>query len=94
MINNNFQNLLNKDVSQGYFPLLYNYSYYYQANKYILNASNGNTRAICEICPKLTIKPPERCGSLYYLRTYFTPFSSIAIVDLEHVFVAGYFASL
>ena len=40
MINNNFQNWLNKDVSQGYFPLLYNYNYYYQANKYILNSKS------------------------------------------------------
>ena len=27
---------------------------------YLLKVNNGNTRTICEICLKLTIKTPER----------------------------------
>ena len=44
--------------------------------------SKVNTRTMCEICSKLTIKTPER----RYWR-YFTPCSSIFIVNFEHVIV-------
>ena len=32
----------------------------FPAGIYLLKVNNGNTRAICEICSKLTIKAPER----------------------------------
>ena len=31
------------------------------AGIYLFKFNNGNTRAMCEICSKLTIKTPERC---------------------------------
>ena len=30
------------------------------ADSYLLKVNNRNTRAMCEICSKLTIKTPER----------------------------------
>ena len=47
-----------------------------------------STRKRCEICLKLTIKTPmTSLWSLYFsLWTYFTPFSSIFIVDLVQIF--------
>ena len=47
------------------------------ANICLFEVINRNTRKRCEICSKLTIKTPER--------TYFTPFSSVSIIDLEQV---------
>ena len=44
----------------------------------MFKVSNRNTRKRCEICSKLTIKIPER-------KTYFTPFSSVSIVNVEQV---------
>ena len=32
----------------------------YPAGNYVFNVNNRNTRKKCEICPKLTIKIPER----------------------------------
>ena len=46
------------------------------AGNYMLKVNNRNTR--CEICSKLTTKIPER-------RTFFTPCSSISIVNFEQV---------
>ena len=40
------------------------------AGIYLLKVNNRNTRTRCEICPKLTIKTPER--------------SSVSIVNFEH----------
>ena len=42
--------------------------------------NNRNTRKESEMCSKLTIKTSERRQL-----TYFTPFSSVSIVDFEHV---------
>ena len=39
--------------------------------------NNRNTRTRCEICSKLTKKTPER--------RYFTPYSSVFIVNFEQV---------
>ena len=49
--------------------------------KYILRVCNRNTRKRCEICLKLVIKTLLYC----YLRTYFTPFTSISIVHFDQV---------
>ena len=38
---------------------------------YLFKVSNGNTRTMCEICSKLTIKTPERV--------------TVSIVDFEQV---------
>ena len=54
---------------------------------YLLKVNNINTRIRCEICSKLTIKTPER------RQTYFTPYSSVYIVNFEHV-TAGWELSL
>ena len=50
---------------------------------------------MCEICSKLTtIKTPERrqwrCSGVFIVMfwTYFTPFSSVPIVDFEQVIVS------
>ena len=64
------------------------------AGIYMLKVNNRNTRARCEICWKLTIKIPERrLASFWYIYcyiwTYFTPCSSISIVNFEHV-IAGW----
>ena len=39
-----------------------------------------NTRKRCEICTNLTIKTTEQCHW-----TYFTPFSTVSVVDFEQV---------
>ena len=44
------------------------------AGNYMFKVNNRNTRTRCEICSKLTIKTPE-------LWTYFTPCSSVSIVN-------------
>ena len=33
---------------------------YIPTNIYLLKVNNGNTRKMCEMCSKLTIKTPER----------------------------------
>ena len=50
------------------------------AGIYLLRVNNRNTRTRCEICPKLTIKTQEQ-----HQWTYFTPYSSVSIVNFEHV---------
>ena len=47
----------------------------------MFKVNNGNTRTRCEICSKLTIKTPER--------HYFTPYSSVFIVNLEQINTGG-----
>ena len=49
----------------------------------LLKVNNRNTRTKYEICSKTTIKTPERRW------TYFTPSSSVSIVNFEHV-IAGW----
>ena len=60
----------------------------FPAGIYLLNVNNRNTRTKCEICSKLTIKTPERRH-----RPYFTPCSSVSIVNFEHV-IAGWVAAI
>ena len=56
------------------------------AGNYLLKVKNWNTRTRYEICSKLTIKTPERRHWLYcWLWTYFTPCSSVSIVNFEQV---------
>ena len=43
----------------------------------MFKVNNRNTRTRCEICSKLTIKTPER--------RYFTPYSSVFIVNFEQI---------
>ena len=43
----------------------------------MFKVNNRSTRTRCEICSKLTIKTPER--------RYFTPYSSVFIVNFEQV---------
>ena len=47
-----------------------------RVNIYLLKVNNRNTRKRCEICSKLTIKPPERRQWLH---------SGVFIVKFEHV---------
>ena len=50
-----------------------------------------NTRRRCEKCSKLTIKTPERRQwHLYISHQYFTPFSSVSIVELKLVNVSWF----
>ena len=50
---------------------------------YMFNFKNRNTRTSCEICSKFTVKTLER---LYCkLWTYFTPCSSVFIVNIEQL---------
>ena len=56
----------------------------------MFKVNNRNTRTGCEICSKLTIKTPEqRQGvvlvSVLLFLTYFTPCSSVYIVNFELV---------
>ena len=46
------------------------------AGNYMFKVDNRNTRTRCEICPKLTIKTPER----RHWRC-----SGVFIVDFEHI---------
>ena len=67
------------------------------AGIYLLKVNNRNTRTRCEICSKLTIKIPDDANVLTasfwypycYLWIYFTPCSSVTIINLEHV-IAGW----
>ena len=61
-----------------------------QAYNYMFKVNNRNTRTRCETYPKLKIKIPERRQASFwclycYLRTYFTPCSSVSIVNFEQV---------
>ena len=47
----------------------------------MFKVNNRNTRTRCEICSKLTIKTPER--------RYFTPYSSVFIINLEQINTGG-----
>ena len=58
----------------------------FPAGIYLFKINNRNTRTRCEICLKLTIKTPERhpC-STHMFTPYFTPCSSVSIVNFEQV---------
>ena len=56
----------------------------------MFKVNNRNTRIRYEICSKLTIKTPERrhwrhSGVFIVNLTYFTPCSSVSIVNFERV---------
>ena len=53
---------------------------YTSAGNYMFQVNNRNTRTRREICSKLTIKYNK-----YNKITYFTPFSSVFIVNFEQV---------
>ena len=55
-----------------------------QAGSYLFKVKNGNTRASCEICLKLTVKIPKRCQN-DASGVYFTPCSSVSIVNFEQL---------
>ena len=67
----------------------------FPANIYLFKLCS---RKRCEICPNLTMKIPKQCQWLQlifscwcfycYLWTYFTPFSSLSIVDFGQVNVS------
>ena len=40
---------------------------WYPAGHYMFKVYNRNTRTRCEICSKLTIKPPERCWNFEHI---------------------------
>ena len=60
----------------------------YTAGIYLLKVNNRNSRTRCGICSELTIKTLER-RQWRQLWTYFTPCSSVSIVNFEHV-IAGW----
>ena len=52
---------------------------------YLFIVNNSNTRKRCEICSKLTIKPPQRRSTVFvvnfeHISYLFTPFSSVSTV--------------
>ena len=56
---------------------------------YLLKVKNGNTRIMCEICSKLTIKTPER-RNWRRSGVFIVNFEhSVFIVNFEHV-IAGW----
>ena len=46
----------------------------YPSKHLLVQSQQYNTRKSCELCSKVTIRTPER---------FFTPFSSVSIVDFE-----------
>ena len=54
------------------------------ASIYLFKVNNENSRAMCEICSKITIKTPER-HQWHQLWADFTPCSWVCIVDFEQV---------
>ena len=62
------------------------------ANICLFKFNNKNIRKRCETCSKLTMKRSERrltylipFDVLKYFWTYFTPFSTVSVVDFEQV---------
>ena len=71
----------------------------FPVNIYLFSVNNTNSRKMCEICSKLTIKTPERrqwhrCGVFIVNFEHATPFSSVSIVDFKqlHVSLTVFFA--
>ena len=58
----------------------------YPQGVYLFKVNNRNSRTRCKICSKLTTKAPER---RYWCEIYFTPRSSVFIVNFEYV-IAGW----
>ena len=62
---------------------------------YLVKLNNRNTRTRCEMCSKLTIKTSERRewrrSDVFVVNfwTYFTPCSSVSVVDFGYV-IAGW----
>ena len=54
-------------------------------NIYLFKVDNKSTIKRCEICSALTIKAPEL---RHWLWTYFTPFSSVSVVNFKQVNVS------
>ena len=59
------------------------------AGNYMFKVNNKNTRTRCEICSKLTVTTPEKRTLNIQLLTYFTPCSSVSIINFKHV-IAGW----
>ena len=62
----------------------------FSTNIYLFIVNNGNTRKMCEICLKLTIKSPQRRSTVFivnfkHVSCLFTLFSSISNARFEHV---------
>ena len=59
----------------------------YPANIYLFKPNNRSSRKMWDICSKLAIKAAERRHWRFYcwLWTYFTPFSSVSIVEFQQV---------
>ena len=58
----------NAEITLAFISLLFTYLYLtlvYTSGIYLFKGSNGNTKAMCEICSKLTIKTPERRVSFW-----------------------------
>ena len=67
-----------------YLEYIYLQNHNFPVNIYLFKVNNRNSRKSCEICSKLTIKAPEQ--------PYFTPFSTVSIVDFEQVNVGWVFS--
>ena len=66
--------------------------YYLPSRQYPAKVYSRNTGTRWEVCPKLTIKTLEkghRGRSLSLTLSFFIPYSSVSIVDLEQV-IAGW----
>ena len=69
----------------------------YPGNTYLFKVNNRDTKKMCEIRSKLTIKTPEQSPLrhsgifVFNLWIYFTPFSSVSIVSFEKVNVSDIF---
>ena len=62
--------------------------WYFPAGNFMFKVNNKNTTTRCEICSKLTIKTVVLV-CLLLTWTYFTPCSSVFIVNFEQVMPAG-----
>ena len=63
--------------------------YSFPDNSYLFKFSNRNTRKMCGICSKLTIKTPERYLVFVLLAlNIFHTFSKVSIADFKQVSVS------
>ena len=71
--------------------------WFYPSIIYMFKVNNGNTRTMCEICSKLTIKTTERRHWRQNDVIYFTHCSGVTTVDFEQmnaIWVAWYYGYL
>ena len=65
--------------------------FHFPTNICLLKVSNRNTRTRWKVCSKLTLKIPERRhwhrSGIFIVWSYFTPCSSVSIVNFEYVIV-------